>query len=141
MGPWIALLAALLLVAGCTSAGGPASAAPDRSLGVSPPASAKPSLQPNPDPNASMTPAVIDLPASIVDPIVDEIAGLAGIPRTEVVVVVAQAVTFPNGGLGCPKPGFMYTQVQVDGYRIVAKAGGGTYDYRGTGPGVFRRCT
>jgi hypothetical protein len=31
--------------------------------------------------------------------------------------------------------------VLVEGFRIVAKAGGTTYDYRGTGPDSFRRCT
>jgi hypothetical protein len=32
-----------------------------------------------------------------------------------------------------------YTQALVDGYRIVAEAGGTTYDYRGTGS-TFRLC-
>lgn len=141
MGPRIALIATIWLIAGCTAAGGPASASPYHSLSVDPSAAVKPPLQPIRDPSASMTPGVIDLPPSILDPIVDEIAGLAAIPRGEVIVMVAQAVTFPNGGLGCPKPGVMYTQVTVDGYIVVAVAGGVTYDYRGSAPGVFRRCT
>ena len=82
-----------------------------------------------------------DLPASIIDPVVDEIARVAGATPAEVVVVSGDAVTFPDGGLGCPEPGMAYTQVQVDGYKIVAVANGTTYDYRGTGAGMFRRCT
>lgn len=83
----------------------------------------------------------IDLPSSIVDPVVDEIARVAGVATSDVVVLSGEAVTFPNGGLGCPEPGMAYTQVQVDGYKIVAVASGTTYDYRGTGVGTFRRCT
>ena len=55
-------------------------------------------------------------------------------------LVSAEAVTFPDGGLGCPEPGMAYTQVMTDGYKVVATAGGKTYDYRGTGS-TFRRCT
>ena len=78
-------------------------------------------------------------PASIVDPAVAEIARVAGVPVDQVTVVSAEAVTFPDGSLGCPQPGMAYTQIPVDGYRIVAKAAGTTYDYRGTG-GTFQRC-
>ena len=81
------------------------------------------------------------LPASIVDPVVADIARRAGVPVDQVAVQSAEAVTFPDGGLGCPVPGMAYPQVQVDGYRIVAVAAGTTYDYRGSAPGTFRLCT
>ena len=55
-------------------------------------------------------------------------------------VISAEAVTFPDGSLGCPQPGMVYTQALVDGYKIVAEAGGKTYDYRGTGS-TFRLCS
>jgi hypothetical protein len=58
----------------------------------------------------------------------------------QVVVVSAEEVTFPDGSLGCPQPGMVYTQAMVDGYKIVAEAGGKTYDYRGSGS-TFRLCT
>ncbi len=67
-------------------------------------------------------------------------ARLAGVPVEQVVVVSAEAVTFPDGSLGCPQPGMVYTQALVDGYKIVAEAGGKTYDFRGTGS-TFRLCT
>jgi hypothetical protein len=81
------------------------------------------------------------LPSSILDPIVQEIARSAGVPTEEVVVLSAEATTFPNGGLGCPQPGMSYPQVQVDGYKVTAVASGTTYDFRGTTRGGFRRCT
>ena len=46
------------------------------------------------------------------------------------VVVVAEARDWPNGGLGCPEAGMMYTDVITPGYRVVIEAGGTEYDYR-----------
>ncbi len=80
------------------------------------------------------------LPALILDPIIDEVGRIAGVRREQVRVMTAQAVTFPNAGLGCEQPGIAYTQVQVDGYRVVLEAGGVSYDYRGTGTRPPRRC-
>jgi hypothetical protein len=91
-------------------------------------------------PEASQIVTETQLPASILDPVVDEVSRDAGVPRAQVRVVSAEAVTFPNAGLGCEQPGMAYTQVQVDGYRVVLEAGGNWYDYRGTGSRPPRRC-
>lgn len=127
----IALLATAWIVAGCSAA------APSRDTGSLTPASVTPSLIPDGSAAASRGP--FDLPASIVDPVVAEIARLAGVPVDQVTVLSAESVTFPDGGLGCPVPGMVYIQVQVDGFKIVAEAGGNTYDFRGSG-GTFRQC-
>ena len=116
--PSITLVAILCLLAGCSAAS---------------------SEQPSPEPAGS--PGAVSLPASIVDPVVADVARRAGVPADQVAVQSAEAVTFPDAGLGCPVPGMGYAQVQVDGYRIVAVAAGTTYDYRGTAPGTFRLCT
>ena len=76
----------------------------------------------------------------MIEPVVAEVAKLAGVPADQVTVISAEAVTFPDGSLGCPQPGMAYTQALVDGYKIVAEAGGKTYDFRGTGS-TFRLCT
>jgi hypothetical protein len=55
-------------------------------------------------------------------------------------VVSARAVTWPNGGWGCPKPGMMYTQALVNGYQVVVKAGQRTYDYRFGASATPRLC-
>lgn len=54
-------------------------------------------------------------------------------------VVSAEAVTWPDGALGCPQPGMLYTQALVPGYRIRIDAGGRVLDYHGgrRGPPVF----
>lgn len=63
-----------------------------------------------------------------------------GVPTNGLEVVSARAVTWPNGALGCPKPGTMYTQALIDGYQVVVKAGGTTYDYRFGSTPVPRLC-
>jgi len=118
------LIAALSVVAGCSAVS---------SSGGLTPASDQPTQE-------SAGPGAVDLPATVLDPVVAEVARLAGVPVDQVVVVSAEAVTFPDGSLGCPQPGMVYTQALVDGYKIVAEAGGKTYDYRGTGS-TFRLCT
>ncbi len=55
-------------------------------------------------------------------------------------VLTAAAMQWPDGSLGCPEPGVMYTQAVVDGSQIVVEAGGETYDYRLDGSGNFRLC-
>lgn len=127
------LLASLLVVVACSAA--PAGS-PQGSLSQ---ASQQPSRLPDSGPSASTGP--MDLPASIVDPVVGEIARLAGVPVDQVIVISAESMIFPDGGLGCPVPGMNYIQVQVEGFKLVAEAGGAKYDFRGTGPDSFRRCT
>jgi hypothetical protein len=129
----VALLTAIWIVGGCSAAGssnGPGSLRPS---------SSGPSAIPDETAGPSSSPGAIDLPASVVDPIVAEISRISGVPVAEVTIISGEAVTFPDGSLGCPVPGMAYTQVVTDGYKIVADAGGTTYDYRGTGSS-FRRC-
>ena len=118
----LTLLAAAWVVGGCSAAS--SSSAP-------PPASSHRKWAPSGN---------IALPASVIEPVVADVAKLAGVPADQVTVISAEAVTFPDGSLGCPQPGMVYTQALVDGYKIVAEAGGKTYDYRGTGS-TFRQCT
>lgn len=49
-------------------------------------------------------------------------------------LVSSERVEFSDGSLGCPAPGMSYTQAVVDGYRVIVRADGRTFDYRfGTG--------
>jgi hypothetical protein len=124
----ITLLAAVWVVSACSTASsseGPGSLTPS-------------SVQPSQEPAANPS-GTIDLPTSVIDPVVADVARRAGVPVDQVTVVSAEEMTFPDGSLGCPVPGMVYTQALVDGYKIVAEAGGKTYDYRGTGS-TFRLC-
>ena len=55
-------------------------------------------------------------------------------------VVEAVSVTWPDGSLGCPRPGMMYTQMMVDGARIRLEANGTMYEYHAGGRGVPFLC-
>jgi hypothetical protein len=63
-----------------------------------------------------------------------------GIVTEGVEVVTARAVTWPNGALGCPKPGMAYTQMIINGYQVVVSVGGKTYDYRFGSTAAPRLC-
>ncbi len=64
------------------------------------------------------------VPPAVVQAAVADAAARAGVDPAAVTVVSAEAVTFPDGGLGCPEPGMMYTHVLTPGYRVVVEAGG-----------------
>lgn len=48
-------------------------------------------------------------------------------------IVEARPVVWPDGSLGCPQPGMMYPQVQVEGIVIRLRAAGAEYQYHGGG--------
>lgn len=62
---------------------------------------------------------------------VADAAGVAGVSEDAVTVLVAEAVTWSDGSLGCPEPGMAYTQALVDGYRIELEVGGESVAYHG----------
>jgi hypothetical protein len=55
----------------------------------------------------------------IVGPARVDLADRLGVEPEEIEVVVAERVTWPDGSLGCPKPGMSYTQALVEGSRVV----------------------
>jgi hypothetical protein len=56
----------------------------------------------------------------------------------DIVVISAKSVVWPDGSLGCPIPDMRYTQVQVDGTKIVLSVDGGVYNYHsGANRGPF----
>jgi hypothetical protein len=72
------------------------------------------------------------VPPEVVQQAVTDAATRAGVEASAVKIVSAEAVTWPNGAAGCPRMGFMYTDVITPGYHVVVEAGGTTYDYRGS---------
>jgi hypothetical protein len=55
-------------------------------------------------------------------------------------VVRAGAVNWPNGAMGCPQPGRMYTQAIVPGYEVDFDVAGKVYSYRAATRGFFMLC-
>ena len=81
-----------------------------------------------------------EVPAALLDRIRTAVASEANVSAAEVKVISAQAVNWPNGALGCPKPGVMYTQAIVPGYRIELEASGRRFIYNASAKGTFKRC-
>jgi hypothetical protein len=57
----------------------------------------------------------------------------SGAPLSEITVVSFEAVTWPDGSLGCPQPDMAYAQVLVDGARIRLEVDGEVYEYHSGG--------
>ncbi len=79
-----------------------------------------------------------DRSASITQLAIADLAERLGIEGAdEIVVVIAEDVTWRNGSLGCPEPGMSYTQALVDGFRVILEVEGAQYPYhsgRGQAP-------
>jgi hypothetical protein len=62
-----------------------------------------------------------------------DLARRQGATPDAISVLEARAVTWPNPGLGCPKPGMAYKQVPVDGLLIRLSLDGHIFSYHGGG--------
>ena len=88
-----------------------------------------------------------DMPASgiqtlqaVVETVLTEASRQTGLDRESLEVLSAEAVTWPDGSLGCPKPGMMYTQALVPGYRVQIRAGERVLDYHASQRGYWILC-
>jgi hypothetical protein len=80
------------------------------------------------------------VPQAILDPILKEAAALAKVDREQLVIVRAESVVWNDGSLGCPEPGNMYTEALVNGYWVIIRSRGQTYDFRADSRGSFILC-
>jgi hypothetical protein len=85
-------------------------------------------------------PVTGEVPVHLLASILEDLSGHQGIDVQQIEVVRAEAVTWPDGSLGCPKPGEFYTQEPVLGYWIVLQVNAITYDYRASEGGYFTFC-
>lgn len=63
-------------------------------------------------------------------------AGVEGTPT----VVSSEEVEWPDGGMGCGRPGEMYTMMIIPGYRVVFGVGARRYAYHASRAGAFKYC-
>lgn len=82
-----------------------------------------------------------EAPQEMVEQMIDDLAAQLGIERQSIAVVSAEAITWNDGSLGCPKPGEFYTQALVPGYLVVLKANSQRYDYHASEKGYFFLCS
>jgi hypothetical protein len=66
----------------------------------------------------------------------DDLARRTGLPTDAIELVESRPVTWRNGSIGCPRPGYMYTQALVPGALIILRAGEKAFRYHSgrTGP-------
>lgn len=81
-----------------------------------------------------------EVPGDLMDNIIEHLIKLENLDRETITVVRAESATWPDGAMGCPVAGEMYTQIQIKGYWIVLKSEHMEYDFRASARGHFRRC-
>lgn len=125
--PAAAIAALLLALGGCSPQSEPQNEA--ASLAPTAPVDA-----------AARQAATGEVPAPLLDAILEDLVEQEGIERDAIDVERAESVIWPDGSLGCPQPGVMYTQAQVPGYWVVLRWRDKSYDYRASEKGQFQRC-
>lgn len=145
----LAMLAVTLLSAACN---GGSRDGLDRTRAESEPASVaerravvekeRPSMPPQraPGEEAAAPAGTGEVPQQLLALFIDDLARRALVKPETITVVSATEQQWSDGALGCPKPGEMYTQAIVPGYRAVLQAGGEKYAYHSDQRGHFIVC-
>jgi hypothetical protein len=134
MSKFMAILALASLAAACAASGEKKRATP-RAPPTRVPA---PALNGQP---AGQAVSTTEIPIEVRRAVVADAARRFKVAESAVVLTRAEQVTWPNGALGCPEPGTMYTQALVPGFRVVAKTTGGELLYHTDSLGTTRNCT
>jgi len=121
-------LICVALVAGCSA---------NAQVGASKPVRVR---QPPDAPPENAPPVTGEVPAEALEKLRAEVAAQQGVSASDVKVVRAEAVNWPNGALGCPQPGMMYTQAIVPGYRVELEVAGKRLMYHASTKGSFKQC-
>jgi len=85
---------------------------------------------PAPGPDAQpLTPPFDGFVQRQIDAAKQDLAQRLGVDLAAIEVASVEAVTWPDGALGCPRPGMVYIQVLIDGLRILLRVGDQIYPY------------
>jgi hypothetical protein len=85
-------------------------------------------------------PLVGEVPDSLLAEMKADLAGRLGEAATKARIVRAEQVIWPDGSIGCAKPGVMYTQAIVPGYLVEFELEGKSYRYHSTLKGGATYC-
>lgn len=80
------------------------------------------------------------VPTHLMDQVFAHAEGHTGAAASAMTVLRAEAVTWPDGSLGCPEPGMQYTQALVPGYWVEIAVGDEALDYRLSEQGGMKLC-
>lgn len=78
--------------------------------------------------------------ARAVEAAMEDAVRRTGLGRGDLQVVRVEAVTWPDGSLGCPRPDAIYTQAPVPGYRIEIRNGKRRLQYHANTKGLIIFC-
>lgn len=78
---------------------------------------------------APMTTSSVPDGIPMVEQAIDDLAGRLAVDPDAIEVVSAEEVTWPDGSIGCPQPGMVYTQALVNGTLIRLAVDGIQYEY------------
>jgi hypothetical protein len=92
------------------------------------------------DDSAEETVVTGQVPPALMSQVLAHAESHTGQAADTMTIVQAEAVTWPDGSLGCPEPGMQYTQALVPGYWIEIAVGGETLDYRLSERGGMKLC-
>lgn len=81
-----------------------------------------------------------EVPQDLLGAMVADLAQRLSVDPTAVAVVTGEAITWPDGAMGCPQPGMVYQQVLIDGYKVVLAVGADEYAYHAAAAGDFLLC-
>jgi len=114
------------------------------------PASAQPAAEPSepatppgervPPTEAPAQPVTGEVPEALLSAMMNDLAGRLSVEEAAIQVVEAAALVWPDGSLGCPRPGQNYTMALVNGYRVVLASGDNHYPYHAAETGYFLLC-
>lgn len=79
--------------------------------------------------------------ARVVAAAVDDLSTQLGIDSDAIVVLAAEAVQWPDAGIGCPDADSFYAQVITPGYRVELEARNELYLYHADDTGVPLQCS
>ncbi len=78
--------------------------------------------------------------SAIVQTAIADLRDRLGDPAADVAVMSVEEVDWPDGSIGCPQPGMVYTQAIVNGTKIVLKHAGIRYNYHQGGTRDLFNC-
>ena len=110
----------------------------ERPARVSPPKRLEALASPGEPPGTAVS--IASVPRTVRQAVVADAARRFTVAESAVVVSDAEQVTWPDGSLGCPQPGMMYTQTLVPGFRLTAKTTGGSLRYHADTRGNLVTC-
>lgn len=107
-----------------------------------PPRGADPGRLAVPAEPAPAQPPAATVPASIVEATRTDLLKRLGTAARDAKaeLTVHESVVWPDGSLGCAKPGERYTMAEVPGWRLVWRVGPRDWEYHASARGAFVYC-